>query len=105
VTRGEAVRLESPLGTIRAGVVAFRWSAVPDAVTYHVIVKAADGSIVFERDVTENSLEITPESGAISQHPGSVYFWEVRAVGGAGADLGRSSPGTFTIARDASVPR
>ena len=97
VTRGEDIRLESPLAATAAGLVTFRWTDVSDARSYEVVVKAADGSEVLRRSAPQNRLEVRSDAADTGFRPGSIYFWSVRAVGNEGADLGSSQTGTFHI--------
>lgn len=105
VPRGETITLESPLATIPAGDTTFRWTAVSGARSYELLVQAADGSEVLRRQATENHVEVRAAEEDGSLRPGSVYFWEVRALGSEGADLGSSGKGTFTIQSDVPRPR
>lgn len=104
-TRGGTITLESPLGATAPGALTFRWSAIPEARSYEVVVRAADGSEALRREATANQLEVPARAEDGSFQQGTVYFWEVRAMGGAGTDLGRSAQGTFTIESDVSRPR
>jgi hypothetical protein len=97
---GAALALSPRHTQVRSGRPSFRWSSVPGATRYHVVV-AGDAGDVWARDVPDTTLDYP--SGVAALAGGAEYLWSVEARSEAGS-LGKDeSP--FSVMSDAQSKR
>jgi hypothetical protein len=79
VTTTTAPTAVAPLGAVDS-VEAFVWSAVPSADRYHLRVYDANGSVIWERTVSDTTLPATD----LHVEPGRAFYYQVQADVGFG---------------------
>ena len=80
VTTTVAPRALTPVGLV-GSVTTFVWSSVPRADAYRIRVFDADGTVIWDREMSD-TLAILPAS--VSFQPGRAYYWRVEARTGFG---------------------
>jgi hypothetical protein len=80
-----------------SGAVELRWSSPVAADRYRVRVRDASDRVVYETDVREEHVSLSPDVRA-RLRPGQTYSWSVEGLDAAGEVVVRSRPATFTVA-------
>lgn len=91
MTRQGSVKLEYPEPGFRGAPVRFTWYRFPEAASYQVMVMTATETVLFESPPGAENLFDSPAEWTEALEDGSIYFWQVTALGEAGTPIGRSS--------------
>jgi len=95
-TRGAALELRSPLGTVAGRPSALEWEPVDGASGYRVSIERVDGTTVWSAEAGTPPLAI-PDDVARRLGGGVTYRWRVEALDAGSAVLASSQLGTFRI--------